>query len=101
MQLYMSTHFDIKHILVKRQDSIAKLFWSNLNQNMASQILRRVLKNQSLDQQIHTQWTGPGNILSLLSLVGGDVVQRAIALQVDSSLPTPVVFSFGWVVRST
>ena len=64
---------------------------------MAFQILRRVLNNHYLDQQIHTQWTGPGDILSLLLLVGGDVVQRAIAQQAGSSLPTPVVFSFGWV----
>lgn len=64
---------------------------------MASSILRRVLNNLDLDQQIHTQWTGPGDILSLLLLVGGDVIQRAIAQQAGSSLPTPVVFSFGWV----
>ena len=35
--------------------------------------------------------------MSLLLLVGGDVVQRAIAQQAGSSLPTPVIFSFGWV----
>lgn len=64
---------------------------------MASHMLRHLLDNQDLDQQIHTQWTGPGDILSLLLLVGGDVVQRAIAQQAGSSLPTPVVFSFGWV----
>ena len=64
---------------------------------MVFQILRRVLNNQDIDQQIHSQWTGPGDILSLLLLVGGDIIQRAIAQQAGSSLPTPVVFSFGWV----
>ena len=51
-----------------------------------------------LDNQIRTQWANPGDILSLLLLVGGDVIQRAIAQQAgDKYFPTPVVFSFGWV----
>lgn len=45
-----------------------------------------------------SQWKNPGDILSLLLIVGGDAVQRAIAqLAGDSKMPTPVVFSFGWV----
>ena len=45
-----------------------------------------------------SQWRNPSDILSLLLLIGGDVIQRAIAqLAGDEHLPTPVVFSFGWV----
>ena len=48
-----------------------------------------------------SQWQNPSDILSLLLLIGGDVIQRAIAqLAGDGSLPTPVVFSFGWVAYS-
>lgn len=45
-----------------------------------------------------SQWTNSGDILSLLLLVGGDVIQCAIAqLAGDRKLPTLVVFSFGWL----
>ena len=57
--------------------------------------------------QLAIQWQNPGDILSLLLLIGGDVVQRAIAqlfgvyIQPSRNGPrlylTPVAFSFGWV----
>ena len=47
--------------------------------------------------QIRSQWRNPSNILSLLLLIGGDIVQRALAQQTGDTIPTPVVFSFGWV----
>ena len=51
-----------------------------------------------VNREAASQWTNPGDILSLLLLVGGDVLQRAIAqLAGDARLPTPVVFSFGWL----
>jgi len=44
------------------------------------------------------QWQNPSDILSLLLLIGGDVVQRAQAQQAaDPLFPTPVPFSFGWL----
>lgn len=53
------------------------------------------------------QWRQPGDILSLLLLVGGDVVQQALAQLVGvrfclfrtghNIYLTPVAFSFGWV----
>lgn len=56
---------------------------------------------------LRSQWQNPGDIFSLLLLVGGDVVQRAIArlVGVHVTFPvlhlgfylTPVAFSFGWV----
>jgi len=42
------------------------------------------------------QWRNPGDILSILLLLGPDIVQRAIA-QLAGRTITPVAFSFGWV----
>lgn len=54
--------------------------------------------------QLRAQWTNPGNILDILLLVGGDVVQAALAQYCGDGGPwkwykpfAPVVFSFGWV----
>ncbi|KAK8040149.1 hypothetical protein PG993_008560 [Apiospora rasikravindrae] len=58
-------------------------------------------------QELKTQWTNPADILSILLLLGGDIVQKSIAQLVGHkiSFPThtssglsvaPVTFSFGW-----
>lgn len=57
--------------------------------------------------ELSSQWKNPGDILSLLLLIGGDIVQKAIAqlfgvyVQPTTRWPriylTPVAFSFGWV----
>ena len=57
--------------------------------------------------EIKAQWQEPGDIFSLLLLVGGDVVQKSIAqlAGVRYRVPwigqtiylTPIAFSFGWV----
>ena len=57
--------------------------------------------------QLRAQWRNPGDVLSLLLLVGGDIVQKALAQLVGVRLHTwktgpdiyitPVAFSFGWV----
>lgn len=59
------------------------------------------------ENQFGIQWQNPSDILSLLLLIGGDVVQRAIAqlfgvyIQPFRNGPrlylTPIAFSFGWV----
>ena len=54
-------------------------------------------RNLSTSEQLSSQWRNPNDILSLLLLVGGDVLQQAIAQQAGNRFPTPVVFSFGWV----
>ncbi|RPA83516.1 hypothetical protein BJ508DRAFT_197872, partial [Ascobolus immersus RN42] len=46
--------------------------------------------------QLREQWTRPQDIFSLLLIVGGDVVGRALA-QLSGGPITPVTFSFGWV----
>ncbi|RMJ14405.1 hypothetical protein CDV36_005925 [Fusarium kuroshium] len=55
---------------------------------------------------LRSQWANPGDILSILLLIGGDIVQKAIAQLVGHQvrLPgtrtylsvVPVAFSFGW-----
>lgn len=40
------------------------------------------------------QWKRPGDVFSVLLILGGDVVARAMA-QLAGSRPTTVVFSFG------
>lgn len=54
-------------------------------------------RDTSTYQQLRGQWENPKDILSLLLLVGGDVIQQALAQQSGDKFPTPVVFSFGWV----
>jgi hypothetical protein len=61
----------------------------------------------SPNNEIRAQWQDPGDIFSLLLLVGGDVVQKAMAqlAGVRYRAPwinqtvylTPIAFSFGWV----
>jgi len=63
--------------------------------------------NTSAAGELRSQWQNPGDIFSLLLLVGGDVVQKAIARLVGVHAKvlgtgqqiyfTPVAFSFGWV----
>lgn len=49
--------------------------------------------------QLGTQWAHPKNVLSVLLIIGGDVIQRALA-QLSGGYITPVPFSFGWVAYS-
>ena len=62
-------------------------------------VVRAVSRSpSSANSEVRSQWRNPSDILSLLLLVGGEVIQQAIAqLAGDPYLPTPVVFSFGWV----
>ncbi|KAI2613256.1 hypothetical protein GGR54DRAFT_330172 [Hypoxylon sp. NC1633] len=59
-------------------------------------------------KELLIQWQNPGDILSLLLLIGGDIVQRAIAQLTGCTMRpfgkhgprisiSPVAFSFGWV----
>ncbi len=49
--------------------------------------------------ELSSQWSNPADILSLLLIVGSNVVQSALA-QLSDGLITPVCFSFGWVAYS-
>ncbi|KAM0430107.1 hypothetical protein ACHAPT_006113 [Fusarium lateritium] len=50
-------------------------------------------------EQLTGQWVLPGDVFSVLLILGGDVVGRALAQLAGSGL-TPVAFSFGWVSYS-
>jgi hypothetical protein len=55
------------------------------------------LKNaQNTEVTLQSQWQNPNDILSLLLILGPDVVWRSLA-QLSGERVTPVVFSFGWV----
>lgn len=56
--------------------------------------------NAELLSALAEQWTRPADILSVLLLVGPDIVQKAVA-QLSGRVITPVAFSFGWVAYST
>lgn len=50
---------------------------------------------------IKSQWQTPGDIFSVLLIIGGDIIQRAIAQLSGGPFNfTPVAFSFGWVAYS-
>jgi hypothetical protein len=43
------------------------------------------------------QWKEPGDVFSVLLILGGDVVQLALAALTGGTPLTPIAFSFGWV----
>ncbi|KAJ7249229.1 hypothetical protein B0H12DRAFT_1203011 [Mycena haematopus] len=52
--------------------------------------------------ELKAQWRNPRDIIAILTVIGGDIVQSALA-QLCSSNPrhfTPVALSFGWVAYS-
>ncbi|THH19317.1 hypothetical protein EW146_g1825 [Bondarzewia mesenterica] len=59
-----------------------------------------ILENQF--SPVKAQWQNPSDILSILMIIGGDIVQRAVAQLAGSGRFsfTPVAFSFGWVAYS-
>lgn len=51
------------------------------------------------EHELRTQWRSPSDILSLLLILGPEVVQRALA-QVAGTRYVPIGFSFGWTAYS-
>ncbi|CAM6003689.1 unnamed protein product [Sphagnum balticum] len=56
-------------------------------------------QNLATDSLLSSQWHNPADILSVLLIIGGDVIQKAIA-QLSGDYLVPVAFSFGWVAYS-
>ena len=46
--------------------------------------------------ELSEQWANPSDVTTVLMVIGGDIVQKALA-QTTGCLYTPVCFSFGWV----
>ncbi|CAL1698114.1 unnamed protein product [Somion occarium] len=60
--------------------------------------ITRLLESRSQLDSVKAQWLNPTNILSILTVIGVDVVQRAIAqLAGNPCYFTPVALSFGWL----
>lgn len=46
---------------------------------------------------LRAQWSNPSDVSTILMVIGGDVVQKALAQGTGTPYFTPVCFSFGWV----
>lgn len=51
-------------------------------------------------QALRNQWKEPTDIFTVLLIIGGDIIQQALAA-VSGGVITPVAFSFGWVAYAT
>lgn len=54
---------------------------------------------QEASSRLASQWQNPNDVLTVLLIIGGDVVQKALA-QLSGGYFVPVAFSFGWVSYS-
>ncbi|KAK9427262.1 hypothetical protein V1505DRAFT_53790 [Lipomyces doorenjongii] len=63
---------------------------------LISHILAREFNLGASSIEFSDQWKNPSDVFSVLLILGGDVVARALA-QIAGSTVTPVAFSFGWV----
>ncbi len=57
-------------------------------------LVRRIFAPGSASSGFSAQWMNPSDVFSVLLILGGDVVGRALAQLVGSRI-TPVAFSFG------
>lgn len=69
-----------------------RISFTGLGLNM----VRNTQDAQTTANDFRDQWTNPSDIFSLLLLVGGDVIQKALA-QFTLNRFRPMAFSFGWV----
>lgn len=51
---------------------------------------------QTIQDYLFVQWHNPGDILSLLLILGPEIVKTAVG-QMAGRVIAPVAFSFGWV----
>lgn len=63
---------------------------------VASLLPREISENPTTNAQLRAQWVSPSDVLSVLLLLGPDIVKKAVAAQAGRKI-TPVAFSFGWV----
>ena len=54
----------------------------------------------SVTSDFAAQWANPVNVLSVLQIIGGNIIQKALAQLAGSSWFVPIAFSFGWVSYS-
>ncbi len=58
-----------------------------------------IMRRDSISKMIQGTWQNPSDTLSILLIIGGDVVLKALAQLTGRSF-TPIAFSFGWVSYS-
>lgn len=63
---------------------------------IAAKLSGRAFQPGAASSQFSTQWQNPSDVFSVLLILGGDVIQAALAQLAGSSI-TPIAFSFGWV----
>lgn len=61
--------------------------------------IRQTPGNNSTVSVLASQWINPSDVTTVLMIIGGDVIQKALA-QTTGCWYTPVCFSFGWVAYS-
>lgn len=61
--------------------------------------IQDVMQANGTESRLRDQWRNPSDIFTILMILGGDIVQVAIAQLCAGPVPflTPVSFSFGWV----
>lgn len=66
--------------------------------NAGTPAFTQIFTSGSQFSTVRSQWKNPNDILTLLMIIGGEVVQRAVAqLSGHTSYFVPAAFSFGWV----
>ncbi|KAI9737532.1 MAG: hypothetical protein M1834_009687 [Cirrosporium novae-zelandiae] len=76
--------------------AIAAALLQKLASNSQSNSTTSSSNSSSVISSLRSQWSNPGDILSLLLIIGGDVIQKSLG-QLSGHVLTPVTFSFGWV----
>ncbi|KAM7194863.1 hypothetical protein V8F33_007061 [Rhypophila sp. PSN 637] len=73
-----------------------RLPWTELGNRAANALVRRHDNGTNTVSSLMAQWANPTDVSTILMVIGGDVVQKALA-QGTGKLYTPVCFSFGCV----
>ncbi|KAM7219055.1 hypothetical protein V8F06_005493 [Rhypophila decipiens] len=73
-----------------------RLPWTELGSSAAKALIRRHDNGTDTVSSLVAQWANPTDVSTILMVIGGDVVQKALA-QGTGKMYTPVCFSFGCV----